>query len=46
MLHSLVDLHPRKKDLDTHWTEGWVALRGSLDAVKNRKISAPARVKS
>jgi len=34
------------KELNTHWIEGWVDLRASLDAVKNRKIFAPARIKS
>jgi len=34
------------KDLDNPLDKGWVDLRASLNAVKNRKIFAPARIKS
>jgi hypothetical protein len=37
-LHTLAALTPRERVPDTHWIEGWMSPRISLDAIDKRKI--------
>jgi hypothetical protein len=43
-LYAPAAIPPEERFPDTHWTEGWVGPRASMDVVEGRKIKIPDSV--